>query len=77
MQNDGEVLIEDPDTDEVVSLLPDLEPWYRNFKGKITAQGQNKFITYGNIEKISRGVSEVTELPIGMWTNRFKEFAKI
>lgn len=73
LDNDGEVIVEDPDTHELVSLLPEIKPWYRGFKGSIEKDGDNRFITHGIVNKVKKNVSEVTELPIGMWTNRFKE----
>jgi DNA topoisomerase-2 len=35
IENDGEVILEDPDNGEISSLLPDIKPWYRDFKGEI------------------------------------------
>jgi len=73
LDNDGEVIIQDPDTDETVSLLPPIDPWYRGFKGVIEKDGDNRYVTYGIVDKQKKNVTEVTELPIGMWTNKFKE----
>ena len=74
LDNDGEVILEEPDTGEVCCMLPELVPWYRAFKGDITASGDNRFKTEGIINRGSkRNTSEITELPIGMWTNKFKE----
>lgn len=56
--------------------LPDLVPWYRGFKGEIKKESKNKYITTGNIEKTGRNLVTVSELPISMWTNRFKEFCE-
>lgn len=71
--NDGEVLLEDPDDGSITSILPPLVPWYRDFKGDIKADGENRFITKGIVSSVKPSVKEVTELPIGMWTNKFKE----
>ena len=74
IENDGEVLIEDPDTNETCSILPELVPWYRGFKGEIKASGENRFITEGIITRGPKtNTVEITELPVGMWTNKFKE----
>jgi DNA gyrase/topoisomerase IV subunit B len=71
LDNEGECLIEDPDDGTVLSLLPEIKPWYRGFTGTIE-NVKDKFISYGAISKNKNKV-EVTELPIGMWTDSFKE----
>ena len=68
---DGEVIIEDPDDGSQLSLLPEIKPWYRDFEGVIT-KDNDKYTTYGIINKSSDKV-KVTELPIGMSTDKFKE----
>ena len=74
IDNDGEVMLEEPDTGEICCLLPELVPWYRAFKGDITASGDNRFKTEGILTRgRKRNTAEITELPIGMWTNKFKE----
>lgn len=72
LENDGEVLLEDPDEGTTVSLFPELVPWYRGFDGTIELNGENRFITYGVLET-EKNKTTVTELPIGMWTDKFKE----
>jgi DNA topoisomerase-2 len=71
---DGEVLIKDPDDGTTLSMLTELKPWYRGYEGIIEKQ-KEKFVSYGNIIKDKNKV-EVTELPIGMWTDKFKEFCE-
>lgn len=71
LENDGDVLIEDPDDGSMLSLLPELKPWYRGFTGEIKVE-KNKFVSYGKISKVKNKV-EVTELPVGLWTDDFKE----
>lgn len=72
LENDGEILLEDPDDGEVRSILPEITPWYRDFKGDITPDGDNRYITTGAVTKMS-STYNVTELPIGMWTCKFKD----
>ena len=77
IENDGEVMLEDPDTGDICCLLPDMVPWYRGFTGDITASGENRFRTEGTLERGNkRNTTEVTELPVGMWTNKFFEYCE-
>jgi len=51
-------------------------PYYRGFKGKVRKveeKGKTKFITKGKY-RIEDDKVVITELPIGKWTNDFKEF---
>lgn len=72
IENDGEVLIEDPDTNDIHSLFDDIHPWYRNFKGSIKKETDTRYITNGVVQKTKSGV-EVSELPIGLWTSKFAD----
>jgi len=53
--------------------LLDMTPWYKNFKGTISITGPKTYTSKGKYyidnEKIL-----ITELPIGMWTEKYKEF---
>ena len=49
-----------------------LSPWYRNFKGTISKE-KGKFVSKGVYERLSPTKVRVTELPVGMWTEEFKE----
>lgn len=51
-----------------------MKPWYKGFKGtidEITQEG--KYITSGKYE-LKNKVLTITELPIGKWTNDYKEY---
>ena len=75
IKNDGEVLLEDPnDKTNIVSLFDDISPWYRGFKGDIEKSSDSRYVTYGIVMERNRGVVEVTELPVGMWTSKFRDF---
>lgn len=53
--------------------LKEMIPWYRGFTGKIEKDAKhNKYITKGRIN-LYKGYMEVLELPVGRWTQDFKE----
>lgn len=56
----------------IFSSLKDIEPWYRGFKGSIEKLSANKYITKG-IYNSNNGVMKVTELPIHVWNDNFKD----
>lgn len=50
-----------------------IHPWYRNFKGTIEKTG-NKYVSHGVITQVGKSsVYKISELPISVWTNKFKE----
>lgn len=53
--------------------VENIDPWYYGFKGTIEKIGDNKYNTHGIITRIKEGKQLITELPIGEWTNRYKE----
>ena len=57
---------EDEDEDEFI-------PYYEGFQGKITKLSTGKFLIKGVYEKVSADKIRVTELPVGFWTEDFKE----
>ena len=48
-------------------------PYYEGFKGEITKISDEKFLIKGKYEKLGQDKIRVTELPIGYWTEDFKE----
>jgi len=48
-------------------------PYYEGFKGTILKINDEKFLIKGLYEKISNDKIKVTELPVGFWTEDFKE----
>jgi DNA topoisomerase-2 len=48
-------------------------PYYEGFAGKIVKLTDTKFLFKGNYEVISTDKIRVTELPVGFWTQDFKE----
>jgi len=53
-----------------------MTPWYHGFKGTITEEspGTGKYTTRGTYNTLAKDTVEITELPIGTWTNDYKEF---
>tara|TARA_B100000524_G_scaffold323386_1_gene205257 strand:- start:317 stop:2215 length:1899 start_codon:yes stop_codon:yes gene_type:complete len=51
-----------------------IEPYYKNFKGTIEVIDDKKFIIKGKYEFIDKDRIKITELPIGTWTQDYKEF---
>lgn len=72
LENDGEVILKDPESNVNISLLPDIKPWYRGFTGKIE-RDRHRYITYGNLEKAGTNKVKITELPVGLWTDDFQK----
>jgi len=58
----GFPLIEDP-----------FVPFYEGFNGQIEKIGASKFLIKGRYEKVGADKIRVTELPVGFWTESFKE----
>ncbi|MBA42813.1 MAG: hypothetical protein CMF62_02250 [Magnetococcales bacterium] len=53
-----------------------MKPWYRWFKGTITKSGDTTYETKGIYQELGGDVIRITELPIGVWTEQYKEFLK-
>jgi DNA topoisomerase-2 len=51
-----------------------LIPYYEGFKGTITSLTENKFLIRGKYEIISDKQVRIVELPIGTWTDDYKQF---
>ena len=64
-------LINDPEAE-----LKSMFPWYRGFKGTIELESEDstRYITTGVWNRLNTTTVEITELPIGKWTQVYKEF---
>lgn len=50
-------------------------PWYRGFIGSIEATDKpGRYKVSGIIKVLEDNIVEITELPVGMWTQEMKEF---
>lgn len=48
-------------------------PWYKNFTGSVERISEQKFISSGELGIIGHNKVEITELPVGVWTQNYKE----
>ena len=52
-----------------------IDPYYEGFKGTIEfLKDDRKYLIKGNFEKIGDNKVHITELPVGTWTEDYKEF---
>jgi DNA topoisomerase-2 len=60
---------------KLLSIEDDIDfiPYYEGFKGQISKISDDKFLIKGLYEKIAIDKIKVTELPVGYWTEDFKE----
>jgi DNA topoisomerase II len=72
LDNDGKVLINNNNT--VVSLLPELIPWYRGFTGTIESDHKDttRFTSWGRVS-LQGKKWVIDELPINVSTSKYKE----
>jgi len=57
----------------IVNYSNEFLPYYEGFTGSITKLNDNKFLFKGTYERIETDKIKVTELPVGYWTEDFKE----
>lgn len=50
-----------------------MHPWYKNFRGTIEYISDGRYISSGNIQIIQGDKIEISELPVGTWTQTYKE----
>jgi DNA topoisomerase-2 len=51
-----------------------ISPYYEGFKGDITTISESKFLIRGKYEVLNDTQVRITELPIGTWTDDYKQF---
>lgn len=49
-------------------------PWYMGFRGEILQTGDTTYVSKGCYSIINDTTIEITELPIGIWTEDYKDF---
>jgi DNA topoisomerase-2 len=60
--------------ENIASIAPEFAPYYEGFTGSITKISDGKYLIKGKYEKVGADKIRVTELPVGMWTDDFKEY---
>ena len=53
--------------------MVEMTPWYKGFTGEIKKEN-GKFVSYGVYKKINPTTIQITELPIGVWTNKYIDY---
>jgi len=56
-----------------IDQLPVIEPYYEGFKGTIHSINSEKYLIKGCYDVISEKQVKITELPIGTWTDNYKQ----
>lgn len=49
-----------------------MHPWYKNFRGTVESFG-DKYVISGEAAILPGDKIEITELPVGTWTQNYKE----
>ena len=50
-----------------------MKPWFKGFKGSIIKTGDKTYLCKGSYKVIDSTTIEITELPVGRWTEDYKE----
>ncbi|KAL1432034.1 hypothetical protein MTO96_013397 [Rhipicephalus appendiculatus] len=50
-----------------------LKPWFKNFRGSMDQVEEQRFIVSGEVAVLSSTSIEITELPVRVWTQAYKE----
>ena len=66
-------LLKSDDLDKSLKNVKELKPYYSGHKGSVEKDG-NKYISKGIFRRVSPNQIEITELPVGTWTQDYKEF---
>lgn len=55
-------------------MLPEIRPWYLGFSGTIIPHKESSFASKGTWRWVDDQTVEITELPVGTWTDDYKDF---
>lgn len=62
------------DSKSLATAMPRIMPYYHGFQGTIEAIAEDKYLIKGKYEMISDKQVRITELPVGTWTDDYKQF---
>ena len=51
----------------------EMHPWFKGFNGSITKTGDKTYLCKGSYKVLDAKTIEITELPVGRWTEDYKE----
>ena len=51
----------------------EMQPWFKGFNGSITKTGEKTYLCKGSYKVLDAKTIEITELPVGRWTEDYKE----
>ena len=54
--------------------MREMKPWFRGFTGKVEKLEDGNYLTKGTYQMINANTIRITELPIGTWTEKYKEY---
>lgn len=57
-----------------LTAFPELHPYYEGFTGKVVQLSNKAYMTKGKYRFVDYKTVEITELPIGTWTDDYKEY---
>lgn len=60
----------------ITSTNSSFTPYYEGFTGSIKRISETKFLIKGKYEKVGVDKIRITELPVGQWTDDFKEYVE-
>ena len=59
---------------QLKAIPTEFAPYYEGFGGSITKISESKYLIRGSYEKLGVDKIRITELPVGTWTDDFKEY---
>ncbi len=79
IDNDVGKILTNEDIENSITIINDIEvkelvPYYLGFKGEIDKNDKGGYYSKGIYNWVNNTTVEITELPVGTWTENYKEF---